>query len=593
MATAQVDAVIRSLHQSVLRQGEAGRTDGELLAAFIDRKDGAAFAAVVRRHGRMVFGVCRRVVGNHHDAEDAFQATFLVLARKAASVRPREQLANWLHGVAFRTALKAIAMTAKRRGREKQVDAPEPEAPQQDQWRDLQPLLDQELHGLPENYRLPILLCDLEGKTIQEAARQLDWPQGTLAGRLSRGRKLLAQRLANRGVALSAGALAALVARNASAAVPPAVVTVTIQAASPCAAGPAAIPVKVAALAEGVLKTMLLTKLKPALAVLVVVTMLGVIGFDIAMGQPKGDPVAPPKQARAKVEDAIVKENPAKADAVAWGEEFDGLQAGLVAEAASCRPGEKLKLTLKLRNVGKAEVSVTYVAPFECWPQITTDTGARVTVYMPPPTFGYSFPIKRTLKPGETVTMYDVGVAVESEDRAKLLGEMPVWTATICVPPGKYKIAYGVFQSHPKLTTGIVDFEVKPATPADAKSEYPTANIVVQYRDETGRAVRDLQQFRVDAAATVARLAAHFPGILGDRGSGPRTSAGKPATFTIKFNHKSGQASQARVAHVTADYATWFWRDNAPYTGDRKVEDQDQLKSLIETLAAKHKVDLK
>src|SRR5260370_10968137 len=108
--------------------------------------------------------------------------------------------------------MKAKAMTAKRRGREKQVqEMPEPEAAQQDQWRDLQPLLDQELNGLPENYRLPILLCDLEGKAIKEAAQQLGWPQGTLAGRLARGRKLLAKRVANRGVVLSAGSLSAVV----------------------------------------------------------------------------------------------------------------------------------------------------------------------------------------------------------------------------------------------------------------------------------------------------------------------------------------------------------------------------------------------
>src|SRR5262249_36097999 len=143
-------------------------------ASFIDYKDEAAFEALVCRHGPMVFGVCRRVVRNHHDAEDAFQATFLVLARKAASVKPRGQVANWLHGVAFRTAMKVKAMTAKRRGREEQVgQVPEPEAAQQEHWLDLQPLLDQELNGLPEHYRLPILLCDLEGKTIKEATRQL------------------------------------------------------------------------------------------------------------------------------------------------------------------------------------------------------------------------------------------------------------------------------------------------------------------------------------------------------------------------------------------------------------------------------------
>ena len=138
MATAQMDTVFRHLRRAVLRQDGAGWSDGQLLGSFIDQKDEAAFAALVRRHGPMVFGVCRRVVGNHHDAEDAFQATFLVLARKASVVRPRERLANWLHGVALRTALKAKATTAKRRDREKQVtEMPEPEAAQQDRWHDL------------------------------------------------------------------------------------------------------------------------------------------------------------------------------------------------------------------------------------------------------------------------------------------------------------------------------------------------------------------------------------------------------------------------------------------------------------------------
>src|SRR5687767_5413228 len=121
MAKARMDTVIRHLRRAVLRQDGAGWTDGQLLASFIDQKDEAAFEALVRRHGPMVLGVCRRVGRNHHDAEDASQATFLVLARKASSVRPRERLANWLHGVALRIAMKAKTIAAKRREREKQV----------------------------------------------------------------------------------------------------------------------------------------------------------------------------------------------------------------------------------------------------------------------------------------------------------------------------------------------------------------------------------------------------------------------------------------------------------------------------------------
>ena len=282
MATVPIDTVVRHLRRAVSRQGAAGRTDGQLLASFIEQKDEAAFEALVQRHGPMVWGVCRRVVGHHQDAEDAFQATFLILARKASAVRPRARVANWLHGVALRTALKAKAVTAKRRQREKQVtEMPEPEAVRQEPWLDTQPLLDQELNGLPANYRLPILLCDLDGKTIKEAAQQLGWPQGTLAGRLARGRKLLAKRLTNRGVALSAGSLAAVLSENvASAGVPVALVNSTVQTAARVAAGQAMVaglvPAKVVALMEGVLTGMMLTKLSKAAAGLVV---LGVVAF--------------------------------------------------------------------------------------------------------------------------------------------------------------------------------------------------------------------------------------------------------------------------------------------------------------------------
>ena len=314
MAMAQMDTVIRHLRRAVLLQDGAGWTDGQLLGSFIDQKEEAAFEALVRRHGPMVFGVCRRVLRNHHDAEDAFQATFLVLARKASSVRPREGVANWLHGVALRTALKAKAMTAKRRGREKQVtEMPEPETVQQDQWRDLQPLLDQELNGLPENYRLTILLCDLEGKTIKDAAQQLGWPQGTLAGRLARGRKLLAKRLANRGVVLSAGSLAVVFSQNVSSAcVPTSLMSFTVKAATMIAAGQATVtgvvPAKVAALTEGVLKAMLLSKLKAVVGVLMVAMCLIGIGAAVVLGQQPDSPKKADREAKqAEAKEAAVK----------------------------------------------------------------------------------------------------------------------------------------------------------------------------------------------------------------------------------------------------------------------------------------------
>jgi RNA polymerase sigma factor (sigma-70 family) len=174
----QINEVVNSLRRAALRQDEGDLTDGQLLACFIERREQTAIAALVQRHGPMVWGVCRRMLRNHHDAEDAFQATFLVLVRKAVSIRQREMMANWMYGVAHQTAMKARAMIAKRRTREKQGTAlPEPQAPEQDTRNDLQPLLDQELSRLPDRYRVAIVLCDLEGKTRREAPSNLACPK--------------------------------------------------------------------------------------------------------------------------------------------------------------------------------------------------------------------------------------------------------------------------------------------------------------------------------------------------------------------------------------------------------------------------------
>ncbi len=275
MANGQAEELVRHLFRGAAR-ADAGPSDGQLLEHFLRGGDPSAFEALVRRHGPLVLGVCRRVLRDPADAEDAFQATFLVLLRKAASLRRRELLANWLYGVAYRTALEARASAARRRTKERQVaQMPGRVASDEDVWQELRPLLDRELSQLPDKYRVPVVLCDLEGKTRKEAAALLGWPEGTVSGRLSRARALLARRMRRHRPGLSAGAVAAALAEAASA-VPAPLVAGTVRAAA-VAAGRAAgaVSARVAALTGGVLKTMLLTRLKIALAFLAVAALLG------------------------------------------------------------------------------------------------------------------------------------------------------------------------------------------------------------------------------------------------------------------------------------------------------------------------------
>src|SRR6266496_3924357 len=280
MATGTTQRVVRQLRRLALAEADA-LTDGQLLEGFVAQHDEAAFAALVRRHGPMVWGVCRRIVGHAVDAEDAFQAAFLILVRKASRVKPREAVGNWLYGVACHTALKARTACIRVRAKEKQVTSmPEPARDRCDDREELQRLLDQELSALPDKYRLPVVLCDLEGRTRREVAAQLKIPEGTLSSRLATAHHMLAKRLARHGLAVSGGSLAALLAQNAAlAGMPAAVVASTIKTATLVAASQGAaagvVSTKVAALTEGVLKAMLLTKLKIATLVFLSLALFG------------------------------------------------------------------------------------------------------------------------------------------------------------------------------------------------------------------------------------------------------------------------------------------------------------------------------
>jgi RNA polymerase sigma factor (sigma-70 family) len=252
----------------------AAMTDGELLEHFATRHEEPAFAELVSRHGPMVLRTCQRVLHRPQDAEDAFQAAFIVLVRRAGALSHIKCLGSWLHAVAARVALKARGNTGRRQSRERQteeavlaeaVGRPSSEAGPSD----LRPVLDEELTRLPEKYRAPIVLCYLEGKSTDQTADQLGWKRGTVACRLSRARDLLRNRLRRRGLALSAGALGVMLTQQALFASVPATLTgATTQAAMLTAAGKAAG-------ADATLKSMAALKLKIAAALLAVTAVVG------------------------------------------------------------------------------------------------------------------------------------------------------------------------------------------------------------------------------------------------------------------------------------------------------------------------------
>jgi RNA polymerase sigma factor (sigma-70 family) len=260
------------------------QSDGELLRRYVEGHDEAAFEALVRRHAGMVFGVCRRVLRAAGAAEDAFQATFLLLLRKGHSIRRLNALGCWLHGVAYRMAVRAAVNERKRRQREREAAAmrPAPPASEADAW-EVRSVLDAELNRLPEKYRAPLVLCYLDGKTNDEAAQQLGWPPGTVKGRLARARELLRKRLGKRGLAVSGAALAALLAEEAAAAAPLGWVTATLRAAALWATGQTAagaFSANAVALTEGVMRSMFLKKVITAGALL----LAAVLGVGVSAG---------------------------------------------------------------------------------------------------------------------------------------------------------------------------------------------------------------------------------------------------------------------------------------------------------------------
>jgi RNA polymerase sigma factor (sigma-70 family) len=284
MATLQLGTVVRHIRSLTIDATTGEHTDAVLLGAFLRHNDHAAFEVLVRRHGPMILRVCRRALGDVHDAEDALQATFLVLARQAASIRKKTSLASWLHGVACRIALRARRSAFRRQKHEAYAMPSQPCDPALSAaWRELATLLDDEIQRLPEAVRTPFVACCLENHSGPDAARLLGMSQSAVAMRVSRARQRLRERLQQRGVSLTAVlAASALGVRDTLATLPERLVASATQAAAWSISGKAIIgtylSINVAWLAEGVVNAMFLNKLKLGASV-ALITGLAIAGL--------------------------------------------------------------------------------------------------------------------------------------------------------------------------------------------------------------------------------------------------------------------------------------------------------------------------
>jgi RNA polymerase sigma factor (sigma-70 family) len=314
MAGGGFTGVIQHLRRLAGLHPAGDASDGDLLERFVARRDEAAFEALLARHGPMVWGVCRGLLDDIHEAEDAFAASFLVLVRRAGAIARRERLASWLYGVAHRVAVRARANAARRRSRQREdVDMLPAKPADEPAARERSRLLHEELNRLPERYRIPLVLAYLEGRTQEEVAHELGWTPGTVRGRLERGRERLRGRLARRGLSLPAGVLAVMLADNSLAGpVPPALAASTLRAALALAGGTAVSP-SLVVLVEGVVQAMFLSKVKSAVALVLAVGIFaagaGAVTYQtLAAQQPVQQPAqAIPKPDPAQQREALLK----------------------------------------------------------------------------------------------------------------------------------------------------------------------------------------------------------------------------------------------------------------------------------------------
>ena len=468
------EQLLRRIRKLATQAAPEPDSDAVLLGRFLHHQDEAAFATLVRRHGPLVLAVGRRVLGDLHAAEDVLQATFLLLARKAATVRTAT-LAAWLHGTARRLALKCHRTDTRRQQREvravRTASDRQPADPLDELTaRELLRILDEEVQRLPEAFRLPVLLCCLEGRTQEEAARLLGWTAGSVRGRLERGRKRLHTRLARRGLTLSAVLAAAELSRGAVSA---SLLGTTIQAAMLFAAGKAVtdglVSANVARLTKGALQAMLLKKLTFTAVLLLAVGVAAFTG-PLAYRSLGGGQTGPQRPQGAPVqgtEEARPQRFPTAEPSSHWGQPHNGLRLGVVAEGPG-RGGARFAFALE--NVGKDDLVINLGAmlangkkqyPSALRLTLTDAKGAerhlrrtfafvagRVDPFVVPLPVGSRYTLRYDLadfmdeeRPGEPFAPGPYGAAVEFIGKAVAREEtnsdsaglalMPYWTGTV------------------------------------------------------------------------------------------------------------------------------------------------------------------
>jgi RNA polymerase sigma factor (sigma-70 family) len=369
MAGEPMSALLQHLRKVIETETTRQLSDGEALRRFAALGEDTAFATLMQRHGPLVMGVCRRFLRQEQDAEDAFQATFLVLARKAGSIVKEGSVASWLYGVAYRIAMKARRTAARRRHHESQAPAQTASpSPSDLAWQELQALLDEELNRLPEKYRKPFVLCCLESRSKKEAADELGWKEGTVSSRLAQARKLLQLRLARRGVELSAVLAGLAVAADRGVALSPNLAVATLQASLHFAAGgpqaTARASAQAAAWAQAMLRALTLARLRlPAMLLLLLVLTGGGTAALLSRPPTPSRAAVPPDPAGDRRAEAIPAPGPdvgpAAPDGAQPGKDFMTVAGDVLLPGGGPAPGARVAVvTDNYRRAGEPILAV-------------------------------------------------------------------------------------------------------------------------------------------------------------------------------------------------------------------------------------------